>query len=214
MLQHHLGFFLRWIIALGLLGRTGLQLLGFDDHVLLDELSNDRCLAALAAFKQRSLYANIVNDPRVDYHSSAIRLAPLASSPTSSTSEIVAVAVEPSMAINDAAPHHGMSAICSRSLSRSPDVVHVHSSAALTRKQVALVKRLRRLSFRTVDLRFDRWLSRYLAHSCQKRHNCSSSVGRFLMNFQTLQQSTVAFRDCPRQMGEPFFSFSSFLTDH
>ena len=58
-------------------GRTAEQLLGWDDYAYLESILSDDHLAALEAFDQRTLYAHLLNDNRVDYASAALLLAPL-----------------------------------------------------------------------------------------------------------------------------------------
>lgn len=153
--QHSLSLILQWFVWFGLLGRTGFQLLCFDNGELMRELTSERFVAALAAFRFRHAYSNLVNDTRVDYQSAALRLQPIVRDDgggkrtSSSSGEIVAV--------------------CQRAVTFDDDAKSL-SRVRLTPQQLGWMRTLRQLSWRTVDLNFVNFLSLFLAHSCMVIH--------------------------------------------
>lgn len=72
---HSLGAHLQfasWCVG----SQTAVELLGWDNYAKLEELASDAHLDALDVF-EIALFANMVNDARVDYSSAALLLAPL-----------------------------------------------------------------------------------------------------------------------------------------
>jgi hypothetical protein len=65
-----------WVLWKIGLERTGAELLGFDDYAALRKLVEPPFLKSFALFKERILFANVVNDNRVDYCSAALLHAP------------------------------------------------------------------------------------------------------------------------------------------
>lgn len=65
-----------WVLYMIGCERTGGELLGFDGYVTLRKLVEPAYLKSFGLFEERILFANLVNDNRVDYCSAALLHAP------------------------------------------------------------------------------------------------------------------------------------------
>lgn len=132
--------------------QTGSQLLGFDDYAALQTLCEDEFVRAWGLFGQRVLFANLVNDNRVDFCSAALLRAPRAelhdATAKSDHSEIVA-----EYDVADLSPPHD-------------DAPVLPVAERLTETQQAMLEKLRSLRFVNVDCHLDQhFVSPVVAHS-------------------------------------------------
>lgn len=133
--------------------RTAWQLLGRDEYAQLAQLTSPAALAAWNLFARRYLFANLVNDTRVDYCSAALLRAP-------------------HQALHDEAAVDDLE----REVVGVYDVLDYQgdrtyppyaTGAQLEDKQLAMLDAIRasELRFTNIDLRLDKsWFSRQFAH--------------------------------------------------
>lgn len=136
--------------------RSGAQLLGYDKFELMNLLATPPFLAAWALFDRRILFANLVNDNRVDYTSAALLLAPF---DELHDRAVLADTNREIVAVYDIADHRE---------SPSNNAPPYATGAQLAPEQTAILKALRAapMHFINVDVHLDKnFLSRLFAHS-------------------------------------------------
>jgi hypothetical protein len=136
--------------------RSGAQLIGYDKFELLKLMSTPPFLAAWGLFQRRILFANLVNDNRVDYTSASLLLAPF---DELHDREVLADVDREVVAVYDIDEHPN-----SPSLNAPPYAAGAQLSPA--QQQMLADLRGSELSFTNVDVHLDKSvLSRLVAHS-------------------------------------------------
>lgn len=121
---------------------SGYELCGYDNYAMLQKLTQGQFLRALNAFRKRDLFANVVNDTRVDYLSAALQHPPTETRP--SDSEVVAV---------------------HRSDERRVDLEKLRHANGLAPQQLEILQRLRSVRWSITSVQYEGLLARVIAHS-------------------------------------------------
>lgn len=175
--------------------RSGAQLLGYDKFELMKLLATPPFVAAWALFDRRILFANLVNDNRVDFASASLLLAPF---DELHDRAVLADTDREVVAMYDAADHPD---------SPSNTAPPYATGAQLSDVQLAMLRDLRgsSLRFTNVDVHLDKSvLSRMVAHSSlhgmwvqygMQGQETMTRVIDFLLASHVIEQQAVELAD-------------------